>query len=59
MNEIASPCIKICLLDATGQTCLGCGRSTDEIGDWSFMSEPERQTIMARLATRTPEPDRG
>jgi predicted Fe-S protein YdhL (DUF1289 family) len=58
MSEIlglASPCIKICLLDAAGETCLGCGRSSDEIGDWIFLSDAEREAIMERLAARAAE----
>ena len=51
---IASPCIKICALDASGR-CLGCGRSLDEIARWLTISAAERQAIMealpARLAT--------
>ncbi|CAA0093446.1 Uncharacterised protein [Starkeya nomas] len=49
---LSTPCVSICTLDATGRTCLGCGRTVEEIGAWSTMSERERRAIMSRLAAR-------
>ena len=54
MTAISSPCIKLCQLDPVTRICLGCGRSLDEIGRWSSLSEAERLVIMARLAGQTP-----
>ena len=53
MTAISSPCIKLCQLDPVTRICLGCGRSLDEIGLWSSLSEAERLAIMARLAGQT------
>ena len=53
MTAISSPCIKLCQLDPVTRICLGCGRSLDEIGRWSSLSEAERLAIMARLAGQT------
>ncbi|WP_371126280.1 DUF1289 domain-containing protein [Bosea sp. (in: a-proteobacteria)] len=53
MTAISSPCVKLCQLDPTTRHCLGCGRSLDEIGRWSSLSEAERRAIMARLAEQT------
>ena len=54
---IASPCTKICTLDARFGRCLGCGRTIDEIARWSGMSEAERARILAELpARRAAEP---
>ncbi|MDP3256038.1 MAG: DUF1289 domain-containing protein [Bosea sp. (in: a-proteobacteria)] len=50
---MSSPCVKLCQLDPTTRHCLGCGRSLDEIGRWSSLSEAERRAIMARLAEQT------
>ena len=47
--RIASPCIKLCVLDAQGAACLGCGRKLADILNWAIMSEAERRTIMAKL----------
>lgn len=44
-----SPCTKVCTIDARGVTCLGCGRTLDEIGRWGGMRDDERLAIMARL----------
>ncbi len=49
---IKSPCIKICTVDARSGLCLGCGRTIDEIGCWTAMSDAERVRIMAELPAR-------
>ncbi|MET3893140.1 putative Fe-S protein YdhL (DUF1289 family) [Bosea sp. OAE506] len=53
MTAISSPCVKLCQLDPATRHCLGCGRSLDEIGRWSSLSETERRAIMARLLSQT------
>lgn len=55
MTEIASPCLKICLLDAQGNYCLGCYRTRAEVGAWLSMSDEERADIMAQLPARKDE----
>ena len=47
-----SPCIRICTLDATGELCLGCFRTLDEIAAWTQLSEAERAVVLARLPQR-------
>jgi hypothetical protein len=47
-----SPCIKVCTLDPASTTCLGCGRTLDEIARWGRASEPERRAILALLPER-------
>lgn len=42
---ILTPCIGICALDADGY-CEGCFRTGDEIGQWSTLSNAERQRLM-------------
>lgn len=49
---LSTPCISVCTLDAAGRTCLGCGRTVEEIAVWSTLSEVERRAIMARLPER-------
>ena len=49
---IESPCVKICTLDARKGRCLGCGRTLDEIADWSAMSASERKRIAGELSAR-------
>jgi len=50
--EIASPCIKVCTLDASGQVCTGCFRNLDEIAFWSQMDNGERAEVLGRLVER-------
>ncbi|MDF1856086.1 DUF1289 domain-containing protein [Pseudooceanicola sp.] len=52
--EIASPCIKICLIHPDAGLCTGCLRSRDEITMWSRYSDQERAAIIAELPTRQP-----
>ncbi|CAN7500044.1 DUF1289 domain-containing protein [Bosea sp. LjRoot237] len=52
MSAISSPCIKICVIDPVSKLCQGCGRTLQEIAQWSRLSEAERLTIMATLEGR-------
>ena len=51
-NEIESPCINICVVHPQSRLCTGCGRSIDEIRDWSAMDAEERRDIIALLPER-------
>lgn len=52
MTRASTPCILVCILDPETGLCEGCGRTADEIGRWSRMSEEERLAIMAGLDKR-------
>ncbi len=52
MTPIASPCINVCTLDATGRQCLGCYRTLDEIAEWGSLPEPEKARVVAMLPAR-------
>lgn len=54
---IASPCNKVCQIDAATGWCRGCGRSAQEIGDWFAASDDEKRAILARLPERLRRPD--
>ena len=47
-----SPCTKICTYDPDSGLCRGCGRTLEEIGDWSSMSDAERRRVMEQLPGR-------
>ncbi len=47
----ASPCVRNCCLDED-DVCLGCGRSLDEIRNWTLVDEPERQHIRELASER-------
>jgi predicted Fe-S protein YdhL (DUF1289 family) len=62
MSPISTPCTKVCTIDPRSKLCLGCGRTLNEIGRWSSLSEDERRRIMSLLPARmnaAPQPVEG
>ena len=53
-DEIASPCVKLCVVHPEERICVGCLRSIDEISGWSRMTHEERASVMAELPERAP-----
>jgi hypothetical protein len=49
---IATPCVKVCIVDGESGLCLGCYRTLGEVARWSASVEVERQRIMAELPER-------
>jgi predicted Fe-S protein YdhL (DUF1289 family) len=49
---IASPCNKICVMDAEQRYCLGCWRTLAEIAAWGSMTDEEQSAVLARLNER-------
>ena len=47
-----SPCIDVCTMDPATGLCAGCGRTLDEIAQWSTYNDAERRRIMEGLAER-------
>jgi predicted Fe-S protein YdhL (DUF1289 family) len=47
---IESPCVKICTLDESGELCMGCFRTIEEIGLWSQLADAARMRVL-ELAT--------
>jgi predicted Fe-S protein YdhL (DUF1289 family) len=50
-DPAASPCVGICRLDEQA-TCVGCGRTIDEIAEWSRATEARRRVIVVEAARR-------
>lgn len=50
--SIRSPCVQVCTLHPDGSHCLGCFRTSAEIGAWSSMSDAERDAVMQDLDRR-------
>lgn len=48
-----SPCILICTLDED-KSCLGCGRSLEQISSWALMTKDEQWAVIDELAARAP-----
>lgn len=53
-NEIASPCVKLCVVHPEERICVGCFRSIEEISGWSRMTQEERAAVMEELPARAP-----
>ncbi|MDY6944913.1 MAG: DUF1289 domain-containing protein [Pseudomonadota bacterium] len=51
---VASPCIKVCVLDARS-VCVGCGRTIDEITQWSRLTVEQQRLIVDRAEQRRRE----
>ncbi len=49
---IATPCVKVCVVDGESGLCLGCQRTLAEVAGWSRFSDAERAEIMAALPAR-------
>jgi predicted Fe-S protein YdhL (DUF1289 family) len=52
---IASPCVKVCVMDAEQRYCAGCLRTLDEIARWGSMSEIEQARLLQDLPGRRPQ----
>ena len=51
-RPIATPCIKVCMVDGQSGLCLGCHRTLPEIARWAGFSDAERDAILAELPAR-------
>ena len=51
-KAIATPCIKVCVVDGESGLCMGCYRQLSEVAGWARLSDDERAAIMADLPTR-------
>ena len=52
MTDIATPCVKICVIDPETELCIGCARTRDEIAGWIGMGTKARVQVMSTLAER-------
>jgi len=51
-DEVASPCVALCVIHRESGFCIGCHRTGDEIARWSAMPAAERQALLAALPAR-------
>jgi len=52
MEDVPSPCIKICRYDSNG-VCFGCRRTLKEIGNWSNYTNEQKKVVIDQLSSRT------
>jgi uncharacterized protein len=50
--SIQTPCTQVCTIDPASRLCVGCGRTLDEIAQWSALTADERARLMAELPRR-------
>jgi hypothetical protein len=51
-EDVPSPCISVCRMDAQGELCLGCLRTLDEIAAWGRMGDADKRDVWAQIAIR-------
>ena len=51
-SPIATPCVKVCVVDGESGLCLGCFRNLQEIAGWTRLTDGERGAIMAAAPER-------
>jgi len=49
-SEIENPCVSTCRL--SGDMCVSCGRSKDDIRKWKRMKRPEKMAAVQRATAR-------
>lgn len=52
MSTPPSPCVNICRLDASGQWCLGCLRTLEELRQWGSADAATQRRIWRRILAR-------
>jgi len=50
-SPTTSPCVRLCTLN-DDDTCVGCGRTLDDIRQWSTMSDEARAACVSRAHDR-------
>ena len=50
--SIATPCVKLCVVEGASGLCLGCFRTLSEIGGWAALSDAQRDAVLADLPAR-------
>ena len=51
-ENVPSPCVSVCRMNASSGLCEGCARTLDEIVRWGTMAEGDRRAVWARIEQR-------
>lgn len=54
-EDVQSPCISVCRMNADSRLCEGCLRTLDEIARWSRMDDAGKRAIWSLIETRIEE----
>jgi len=52
LEDIETPCVKVCVLEPETGFCIGCGRTRTEIASWLAFSPEQRRSVMSTLQER-------
>ena len=52
MDKIDSPCIDICTIDRDSGECIGCGRTIEEVSNWTNFDNLKKKQILENLNAR-------
>jgi predicted Fe-S protein YdhL (DUF1289 family) len=52
LDEVPSPCVNVCQMDAQTGLCRGCLRTLDEIAGWMDYTVSEKLEVLGRLDER-------
>jgi len=55
-EDIPSPCINVCRMDAANRFCEGCRRSLEEIAGWSIYTPEQKRAVLVKLRARVQAP---
>lgn len=44
-----TPCVSVCKIDKQTRKCTGCGRTIEQIKDWTKYSDQDRMNVMKEL----------
>jgi predicted Fe-S protein YdhL (DUF1289 family) len=51
-ENVPSPCISVCRMDAVSGLCEGCLRTLDEIARWSTLPESSKRAVWTLIGQR-------
>ncbi len=51
-RPIATPCVKVCVVDGESGLCMGCLRTLREVASWASLGDAGRAAVMADLPSR-------
>ena len=51
-DDVPSPCISVCVMDADAGLCIGCFRTLDEIAAWSALDGAAKRAVLAASRER-------
>ena len=51
-DDVPSPCISVCVMDAAEGLCIGCFRTLDEIAAWSALDGAAKRAVLAASRER-------